>query len=519
MVASEEVTTHKKTRIISVVAATAIALACGTNYAYSAWAPQFADKLLLSATQSNVIGTAANLGMYAAGIPMGIITDRKSPRITAIIGMFALLVGYYPIKLAYDRGPGGMSVGLISFCSFLSGVGSCAAFQAALKTATLNWPTHRGTAAACPTAAFGLSAFFYTVIAGLAFPGDTSGLLMLLSLSTSFLVMVSIPFLIVVDHQKGTTYAALPTSERSRRDSNLLHRTKSNSSKYKATAVPPPEITDETDPSGSSTETSSLLSAPGDIVDDDDAASTKTCHSHCIDVTGLALLYKPDFWQIWIVLGLLSGVGLMTINNIGHDVQALWAHFDPSASKDFIAHRQLLHVSILSISSFCGRLSSGIGSDIIVKRLHHSRFWCAAISATIFSVAQICAIRISNPNFLWVVSSLTGLAYGALFGVCPVLVVDAFGPDGFAVNWGFMTLAPVVSGNVYNLFYGAAYDSNSVVEPDGQRGCELGLGCYRTAYFVTLVSSVAGIGACFWGMWGERQRNRRVLEEMEHREA
>jgi hypothetical protein len=37
--------------------------------------------------------------MYASGIPMGIITDRKSPRLAAIIGMFALLAGYYPIKL------------------------------------------------------------------------------------------------------------------------------------------------------------------------------------------------------------------------------------------------------------------------------------------------------------------------------------------------------------------------------------------------------------------------------------
>jgi MFS family permease len=69
------------------------------QYAYSAWAPQFADKLQLSTTQSNVIGTSANLGMYAAGIPMGIITDRKSPRLAAIIGTFALLVGYYPIKI------------------------------------------------------------------------------------------------------------------------------------------------------------------------------------------------------------------------------------------------------------------------------------------------------------------------------------------------------------------------------------------------------------------------------------
>jgi len=37
--------------------------------------------------------------MYASGIPMGIITDKRGPRPAAIIGMVTLLVGYYPIKL------------------------------------------------------------------------------------------------------------------------------------------------------------------------------------------------------------------------------------------------------------------------------------------------------------------------------------------------------------------------------------------------------------------------------------
>jgi hypothetical protein len=41
--------------------------------------------------------------MYASGIPMGIITDRKSPRLAAIIGMFALFAGYYPIKLGTEH--------------------------------------------------------------------------------------------------------------------------------------------------------------------------------------------------------------------------------------------------------------------------------------------------------------------------------------------------------------------------------------------------------------------------------
>ena len=63
--------TFRSRRIISVVAATVISLACGTNvrcstyflgtcahydqYAYSAWAPEFANKLRLSATESNLI--------------------------------------------------------------------------------------------------------------------------------------------------------------------------------------------------------------------------------------------------------------------------------------------------------------------------------------------------------------------------------------------------------------------------------------------------------------------------------
>lgn len=42
-------------RVVSVIAATVIALACGTNYAYSAWAPQFASRLKLSSTEINII--------------------------------------------------------------------------------------------------------------------------------------------------------------------------------------------------------------------------------------------------------------------------------------------------------------------------------------------------------------------------------------------------------------------------------------------------------------------------------
>ena len=109
--------------------------------------------------------------------------------------------------------------------------------------AALNWPHHRGTATAFPLAAFGLSAFFYTLLSGLAFPGKTSSLLLLLSIGTSCLVLASIPFLHIVDH--NARYSVLPTNEDSsglpRRDSNRLHRTKSGGGKYSGSPLPQQE--------------------------------------------------------------------------------------------------------------------------------------------------------------------------------------------------------------------------------------------------------------------------------------
>lgn len=254
-------------------------------------------------------------------------------------------------------------------------------------------------------------------------------------------------------------------------------------------------------------ETSSLVassesSGPGDI--DDDLLTGRpnshySVHSHHAgrEITGVPLLRTPKFWQLFILLSLLCGVGLMTINNIGNNARSLWHHWDDTASNDFIQKRQLMHVSILSFCSFTGRLASGIGSDFLIHKLHASRFWTLVASAAIFVAAQCVALYLENPNHLFWLSGLTGLAYGVLFGVYPALVADAFGAKGLGINWGCMTWAPVISGNVYNLFYGAVLDAHSIFKGTpsggGERTCDEGRDCYASAYWVTLISSAVGV--------------------------
>lgn len=471
--------------------------------------------------------------MYAMGIPAGLLIDSRGPRWGVLLGCIALACGYFPLHTAYEKGAGSLSVGALCFFGFLTGVGSCSAFSAAIKVSATNWPRHRGTATAFPLSGFGLSAFLFTAVGGFVFPDDTQGLLLLLAVGTVCMILVGIVFLRMVP--ATSPYEAVPTDERpglKRDDSNPLHRTKSGHSRHSSKSSTHGENGKQalrisqnhhsyTTLSGNADETSSLMSSetgPGDLRDDSKHHHT----NHKPEITGWALFRTPKFWQLFIMLGLLCGVGLMTINNIGNDAKSLWHHYDDSASHDFIQKRQLMHVSTISLLSFCGRLSSGIGSDWLIHH-HASRFWTLVASALIFSLAQVVGLTVENPNMLFWLSGLTGLGYGCLFGVYPALVADAFGPSGMGINWGAMTMAPVVSGNVYNLFYGMVLDKHSTFKGDGKGGgervCDEGRTCYSAAYWVTLLSSVVGVGWALWCIRHEhvaKMRDRRESESREH---
>ncbi|KAF7715538.1 Uncharacterized protein PECH_004743 [Penicillium ucsense] len=511
---------HRTGRIISVIAGTLVALSCGTNYAYSAWAPQFAHRMRLSSTESNLIGVAGNLGMYAMGIPMGLLTDARGPRVITLIGSILLGLGYYPIYRAYQSGEGSMPIILLCFFAFLTGVGGCSAFGGAIKTAASNFPDHRGTATAFPLAAFGLSALFWSNVSTLVFKDDTGRFLLLLALGTSILAFCSIPLLRIF---AAESYSSLP-----RRGSDDYIQAQplrpasdiAGSVDHSSTAFHQERSAHARTPSSASNlrgsvqgvdadETSSLVSRPDgrpsfDTLDDDFLGDV-AMEAHYPDIRGVTMLRHIEFWQLFLTMALLSGIGLMTINNIGNSAKALWLYYDDSATSKFIQQRQVMHVSILSFGNFLGRLSSGIGSDLLVRKLNMSRFWCLLISAVIFTLTQLAGLSISNPNTLIVVSAFTGVAYGFLFGVFPSLTAHTFGIGGLSQNWGVMTLAPVFSGNVFNLLYGTVYDRHSIIGHDGDRECHDGLACYRSAYYLTFFSGLAGVAVCLWSIIRERQ--------------
>jgi formate hydrogenlyase subunit 3/multisubunit Na+/H+ antiporter MnhD subunit len=85
-----------------------------------------------------------------------------------------------------------------------------------------------------------------------------------------------------------------------------------------------------------------------------------------------------------------------------------------------------------------------------------------------------------------------------------------------------MTLSPVLSGNIFNLFYGAVYDRHSIVKGNGERECTEGLACYRSAYLVTVVACLLGLLVSLFSIqYTQRARREEEarIKDLEGREA
>ncbi|KUJ24444.1 MFS general substrate transporter [Mollisia scopiformis] len=452
-------------RLAALVAATTACLGSGTNYAYSAWAPQFSERLRITSAQSNLLGIAGNIGQALSAIPIGLFIDSTGARLAAMIGGVTIAIGYNLIYSAYMQGPEFMGFWMIWCMYFLTGIGSFSTFSAAIKITALNWPHRTGAATSLPLSAFGLSAFVFTTLSML-FQTSRSQILLFIAVGAPFLILVSSPFFLkakseLPDTAAGQVYTALEGTE--------IDGEAEAESSIECSF----DRTTENHPEGTVSSERLLLT---------DSTVLKE-FSQELDISIHTLVSTVNFWLLFMIFGLYTGIGSMTINNIGYDATMLWRKDKSEISQPALETQLLFHVSIISIMSFCGRLISGASSDLF---------------SVVFLVAQLYAMWCSNPRLLWILSVLTGLAYGLLYGVYPALVTDAFGLKQLSRNYGIISLAPILWSGIFNLNYGRIIDLNSSTIPNGDKKCMQGLHCYTEAYRYTLVATAGGLGLIIW---------------------
>ncbi|KAK7444060.1 hypothetical protein VKT23_015457 [Stygiomarasmius scandens] len=535
--------TFGKPRIITLIASLLVALSAGTNYVFSAYGPQLGARLQISHTQLNLIGLGGNVGVYLSAPLWGKIVDRHGPRSPLLSGFLLLLIGYSGMRVIYDGGIPKSSdslpailFGLLIAFSFMTGMGGNAGLASAINSTAKTFPdTVRGSTTGLVISGFGLSAFAFSTIAHLAFPGDTSSFLLVLAIGTSFPMIlgyffvrpIPLPSAIhneyeEIDYAEAEAASLVPSvlhHENSSQtalldhDEELAHGHHQNPTTPSEEYIPDARTAVELSPARSHAYRSRSRShvRGGRSV----SRTGKPLIEHGPNIFGKTLWTSIDFWILFVSLSLASGTGLMYINNVGSMSQALYIHGSPSTYDEIEASQwQATQVSTISFMNFLGRVLIGLLSDFVKARFEVPRSYLLVLVSGIVLSSQLAASRIDEVSDLWKSSALLGLGYGSVFSLYAAICIEWFGLPHFSENWGYLSLSPLFGGNIFSVAFGRNLDAHEspITSPVAVtelpvRQCLDGRLCYVDSLQLTIGACLLSMLLNAWAAWRDRRRS------------
>ncbi|KAI0771714.1 MFS general substrate transporter [Trametes elegans] len=535
-------------RISSFLTSILVALASGTNYV--PYGPQLGARLQLTHTQINVVGLSGNIGVYGTAPIWGGLVDRRGPKMLMVISFFSLLIGYLGIRQFFINGlPDGtseigtFSFGLLVLCGLLTGIGGNGGLVGSMNATAKSFPDKtRATANGIVISGFGLSAFLFSTIAHTFFPGNTSSFLFVLAVGTALPMILGFLFVRPIppphitsssDLEDGTpdSPASYGVGEGLGPGSPTTYSV-DNTSHTHLLARDPDEDEDDTRPdiaieleeeeplvSPSHVQVPSDYVVPGQVEAvalsptragfarhrshssrSISRRSVRSALGKALDghpnIHGKRLFKSPDFWLLFTICSLLSGTGIMYINNVGAVTQALFAYNNPNYDEVKAAQWQATQVSTVSVMNCAGRILIGIIADFVKGKLRLQRSTCLLLVAVMFIVSQVVCLSIESVRDLWKASALLGIAYGGLFGLFPTLVIEWFGLPHFSENWGFVSLSPMLGGNIFSLAFGRNLDAHGTDDDASPAAAAIATGSSALATIAsTLTSAVASATA------------------------
>jgi len=520
-------------RIVGLASCIIVAVASGTNYVFSAYGPQLASRLALSHTQLNVISLSSTVGVYGTAPFMGKLVDYKGPKPLLLISFVCLLVGYLGMRQYYISGlpPNAAHLSVFSFLflvvlAFFSGLGGNGGIMAAMNATAKSWPdSARATTTGLVLSGFGLSAFMFSTIARTFFPGETSTFLLVLAIGTAIPMLIGLVFIRPIplpiqhdSHDPERSRSAHPD------DSHTPLLASLDPELDPHQEVPHSDTLDSIQSAyevPESTHSLRLTRSRDNTLRDSAPISLRSASQATQpNIHGLDLFKSADFWLLFTITILLSGTGLMYINNVGSMTQALYARTAPIYDELRASQWQATQVSTISVVNCIGRILLGLIADSSKRFWNTSRSVYISLVASLFVISQLVAYSTTEISQLWKASALLGLSYGSMFGLFPAISIEWFGLKHFSENWGIMSLAPVIGSNILSLAFGRILDAHSPSESDGElvhardppppphARCMEGRDCYVDSLKLTLSACLLALVLAMYAGFRDHHKHR-----------
>lgn len=503
------------TRTVAFVASIVSALCAGSITTFSLYGHIFQERLRYTQLQVNGVAIGSSVAQYLPVPVLGYICDRYGTKPLSAIAATAFGIGYGLAALIYRNGDiknaaGDDTLGdgadwtypLMIAAFFCVGVGTCSMYLTAVATCAKNFSKgrHRGLALATPIACFGLSGMWISQVGSRLFHEGPGGDV------DVFRYFVALAVLLV-----AVGIAGMGTLR----------------------VVGEDDLIDE---AIESLENSGLLEGgprghgygaiDGAEREEDDADDAKDKKNWVLNAETRSFLSDQTMWCFALGFLLMIGPGEAFINNMGTVIGTLY----PPAAEGIavVPTSPATHVSIVGVASTVARLLTGTLTDLLgpapqtqhvqvpghpspARRFSVSRVVFLLASGVILSagLASLAsgAIQGHGERF-WVVSSLVGTGYGAVFSLAPIIIAVIWGVENFATNWGIVAMFPALGASFWGVVYSAVYqagaESSSVGDGGGGEIFCYGHQCYAGTFWA--MTGTVWV-ACLSVLWAWRGRD------------
>ncbi|RDW72153.1 putative MCH1 [Coleophoma crateriformis] len=520
-------------RYISFASAILSCLCAGSITAYSLYGHLFQERLRYTQLEVNYVVIAAELAMYLLVPLFGYICDRIGPASLSFASAIMFATGYLLAALTYRSGASPITgltyqrgwpiwvmilsftiIGAATTCMYISAVTTCAKNFGRGKYA--------GLALACPIASFGLSGMWQSQVASRILyerhhdgtRGDVDVFKFFIFLAVTLLAvgLLGTVLLKVVDEEELID-EAVEELERSGllEDSEFFRRGRGYGT----------------------IETGEHDEEEAQQAEDAKALEEEEARKKTWLLNDETRRFLKDHTMWWLAGGFffISGPGEAFITNLGTIIGTL---YPPSA--DVTRNTSAAtHVSIVALTSTIARVLLGTLTDVLAPApaSHHQQYVSAANSSAPlppqrrFTVSRVTFLLGSGVMLFlgqvllasgliqnhgerfWLVSSLIGSGYGALFSLTPLIISVIWGVENFGTNWGIVAMVPAVGATVWGVIYSSVYQwaaenyplfHRMAGEPD-EVLC-YGKQCYEITFWSMAASVAFGCALWIWAWKG-----------------
>lgn len=537
-------------RYFAFVCAIISALCGGSISGYSLYGHLFQERLRYTQLQVNTVSIAAELAMYLPVPIFGYICDRVGPQPLSLVGGLTFAAGYLLAAFTYRSGamevgvpeiPSGWPFSVMVLAFILIGFATTSMYISAVATCAKNFGRgkHKGLALAAPIAAFGLSGMWQSQVGSRLLyetlpdgsKGDVDAFQYFIFLAIALLAagLLGTVGLTVVgeDELIDDALEALETSGLIE-DSPFFTEEDSRRN-YGSFAEPEVE----------SSESEQRLAVAAKAREAAREALEAKKKTFLLNEETRIFLRDHTMWLLAFGLLCVTGPGEAFINNLGTIIGTLHPPLQSTLAAGNPTNAAT-HVSIVAITSTVARLATGTLTDYLApiardhenlaasfsslqlsrshpahdigpsRRITISRVAFLLASALLLSVGQSAlasgAIQNHGERF-WIVSSLIGAGYGAVFSITPIIISVIWGVENFGTNWGIVVMVPAVGATLWGVIYSWVYQwaaAKGSIEKTVEDVLCYGKACYSGTFWAMAVSVWV---ACLLWAWAWKGPN------------